>query len=101
MLAGDDPVKAVSELEQWVVHVHAKDVSLDGKPCAPGEGCLDFQLVIDRLRSTGYEGFLSVEYEGDKDQLLGTGIGLGYLKALLLKQAIVKHYSNPGEGLGF
>lgn len=83
--AGDDPVAAARRLGRWVVHVHAKDLDERGRPCAPGEGVLDFETIVRELSSAGFRGYYSVEYEGGRDQVLGVGIGLGYLKALRLK----------------
>ncbi len=80
--AGDNPLEAASRLGAWVVHVHAKDVDAWGRACAPGEGVLDFEAIVSQLLARGFSGFLSVEYEGRRDQLLGVGLGLGYLRAL-------------------
>lgn len=80
--AGDSPLEAASRLGVWVAHVHAKDVDTLGRACAPGEGALDFEAIVSQLLARGFSGFLSVEYEGRRDQLLGVGLGLGYLRAL-------------------
>lgn len=87
-LAGDSPLEAVERLGGWVEHVHAKDVDAWGRVCAPGEGCVDFEAIIGRLRELGYRNFLSVEYEGRRDQILGVGLGLGYLRGLLAKLSL-------------
>lgn len=86
--AGDDPVAAARRLGSWVVHVHAKDVDERGAPCAPGEGVIDFEAVARELKSCGFNGYFSVEYEGERDQLLGVGIGVGYLRAMSLKMGL-------------
>jgi sugar phosphate isomerase/epimerase len=86
--AGDNPLEAASRLGSWVAHVHAKDVDAWGRPCAPGEGTIDFEAIINQLLAQGFSGFLSVEYEGGRDQLLGVGIGLGYLRALRTKMQL-------------
>jgi len=79
---GDNPLEAASRLGALVAHVHAKDVDAWGRACAPGEGALDFEAIVSQLLARGFSGFLSVEYEGGRDQLLGVGLGLGYLRAL-------------------
>jgi len=86
--AGDSPLEAASRLGAWVVHFHAKDVDAWGRACAPGEGALDFEAIISQLLARGFSGFLSVEYEGRRDQLLGVGLGLGYLRALRAKMRL-------------
>lgn len=89
-LEGDDPAAAAERLAEWVVHVHAKDRDKGGRMCSPGEGTIDFEKIHSILSSRGFSGFYSVEYEGWRDQLLGVGLGIGYLKALRLKKAILK-----------
>jgi len=86
--AGDDPVVAARKLGRWVVHGHAKDVDERGAPCAPGEGVIDFEAIARELESQGFNGYFSIEYEGVRDQLVGVGIGLGYLRALSIKASI-------------
>ncbi|MEM1509673.1 MAG: sugar phosphate isomerase/epimerase family protein [Thermofilaceae archaeon] len=89
-LEGDDPVTAAEKLAKWVVHVHAKDRDEKGRMCSPGEGIIDFEKICRILSDEGFSGFYSVEYEGWRDQLLGVGLGIGYLKALHLKRGILK-----------
>jgi sugar phosphate isomerase/epimerase len=62
---GGDPVRAVRELGERIVHVHFKDVPAVGShECvALGEGIVDVAGVIRELRSCGYDGWLSIEIE--------------------------------------
>lgn len=72
-LGGEDPYEGLRQVLPRVVHVHAKDISIQmsesekgkvtGTPvgCACGEGVIDWTRVIAILRSGGYEGILSVE----------------------------------------
>lgn len=85
--AGDDPLEALRRLGGYVVHVHAKDVDAKGGACSPGEGLIDFPAIVRGLQSAGFSGFYSIEYEGSRDQLLGVGLGVGYLRALGLKMS--------------
>lgn len=90
MCAGDDPVKAVYTLKDYIVHTHAKD----GIQLAPvdtrkvyaaayfgveagdyskfrevplGQGSVDWDAYIDALKSIGFDGYLTIEREvGDK-----------------------------------
>ncbi len=85
MVTGDDPVKAVYTLKDYIVHTHAKDgVKLDDRdpeviyglkpgnaivtsPAfeekALGEGNVDFNDYLRALRDIGYTGFLTIERE--------------------------------------
>jgi sugar phosphate isomerase/epimerase len=72
-LAGTDPYEMLETVIDKVVHVHAKDISVQqaeeerGKVtgtavgCACGDGVIDWQRVIGRLKEAGYDGVLSVE----------------------------------------
>ena len=66
MVAGDDPVKGVYTLGEYIVHTHAKDgVKLpDGYKEVPlGEGAVPWKEYIAALRSIGFDGFLTIERE--------------------------------------
>lgn len=63
---GENPRRVVDELADRIVHVHMKD----GKGRYPnftfpplGQGTIDFAGLVAGLRSAGYMGALSVEYE--------------------------------------
>ncbi len=84
MVTGDDPVKGVYTLKDYIVHTHAKD-GKNLRPCNPeviyriideeanqgdayielplGEGSVDFDNYIKALNDIGYEGFLTIERE--------------------------------------
>ena len=86
MCAGDDPVKAVYNLKDYIVHTHAKD-GIQHKPFdtralyAPryygikrlgtgyfeevplGEGKVDFPAYLAALCDIGYDGYLTIERE--------------------------------------
>lgn len=72
-LYGNDPAWATRRLGSDVVkHVHVKDVA--GKPGRMGEdfsfpflgeGVVDWKAFLSALRSIGYSGFLSLEFEND------------------------------------
>lgn len=91
MVTGDDPVKAVYELRNYIVHTHAKDgiqnymvnpeivygmVQPDVPPVGPsysevplGEGSVNFTEYLKALKSIGYNGFLTIEREvGDNPE---------------------------------
>lgn len=93
MVAGDDPVKGVYTLKDYIVHTHAKDGIMlrpsypervygvvpempdinDGQPnfkeMPLGEGNVDFKGWLNALSDIGYNGFLTIEREvGDKPE---------------------------------
>ncbi|MFO8080069.1 MAG: sugar phosphate isomerase/epimerase family protein [Armatimonadota bacterium] len=58
----------LSLLSPWILHVHAKQLQRDedGSPHAAmvaADGELDWCLVINHLKTAGYEGYVSDEYE--------------------------------------
>ena len=88
MVTGDDPVKAVYTLKDYIVHTHAKDgrrlfekdpeivyglieeeiqkaESFIELPL--GEGDVDFQNYLKALNDIGYEGYLTIEREVGDD----------------------------------
>lgn len=88
MVTGDDPVQAVYNLKDYIVHTHAKDgVMLNrtdpeiiyglrpGEPGMPapfeevplGAGSVDFPAYLQALRDIGYKGFLTIEREVGED----------------------------------
>lgn len=88
MVTGDDPVKAVYTLKDYIVHTHAKD-GRNLLPCDPeavykviedviqeaqafvelplGEGDVDFTNYLQALDEIGYHGFLTIEREVGDD----------------------------------
>jgi sugar phosphate isomerase/epimerase len=72
-LAGEDPYAGLTAALPKLVHLHAKDISLQhaheekgkvtGTPvgCACGDGVIDWRRVIGILRDAGFHGVLSVE----------------------------------------
>ena len=89
MVVGDDPVKAVYELKDYIVHTHAKDgIRLDerdpeviyGLKTDPvkhngaafqevplGTGGVDFAKYLAALEDVGFRGFLTIERECGDD----------------------------------
>ena len=72
-LAGEDPYQGLRAVLGRVVHIHAKDISIQhaqeekgkvtGTPvgCACGDGVIDWSKVIDILNEVEFDGVLSVE----------------------------------------
>jgi sugar phosphate isomerase/epimerase len=78
-LGGEDPYEGLQAVSHLLVHLHAKDISIQhsesergkvtGTPvgCACGDGVIDWTQVIEILRNAGFQGVLSVEC-GTPDQ---------------------------------
>lgn len=90
-LAGEDPYEMLNAVSDKIVHVHAKDISVQqadaerGKVsgtavgCACGDGVIDWSRVVKRLEEAGYDGVLSVEC-GTEDEAVRS---LDHLKQIL------------------
>jgi sugar phosphate isomerase/epimerase len=101
LLACEDPLAALDRVASRVAHVHFKDwralrpnptqvdgdyVGLDGgvfRGVALGEGIVDLRGALARLRQLGYQGCITVEYEGLGDPRQHVDRGIAYLRALL------------------
>lgn len=97
--ADEDSIKAVSRLAPYAIHAHAKDFiirkekfgrcQLETRGCnyiggvAVGEGDIPVKQCLAILKRAGYEGFLSIEYEGCDDCIDGIARGLANLKKFL------------------
>lgn len=108
MVTGDDPVKAVTTLKDYIVHTHAKD-GIMRKKTKPqiiydffaeggigdlrledyfvekplGQGNVDFKEYIKALSDIGYEGFLTIEREVGEDPEKDIKDAVSFLKALM------------------
>jgi len=94
-LGGSDPYEGLQAVMEKLVHLHAKDISLDqathekgkvtGTPvgCACGEGVIDWARVINILQDGGYDGVLSVEC-GTPEQAASS---LAHLTGVMAAQA--------------
>jgi 3-dehydroshikimate dehydratase len=52
---------ARAALQPWILHVHVKDVTAEGRMVPAGEGAAGWPGLLARLRSAGYEGFFTLE----------------------------------------
>ena len=90
-LAGEDPYEMLEAFIDKVVHVHAKDISVQqaeaerGKVtgtavgCACGDGVIDWTRIVRRLKKAGFAGVLSVEC-GTEEQAVRS---ISHLKQVL------------------
>ncbi len=62
---GYDPVQAVYDLQDYLVHVHLKDIKAEGAhdSCALGDGIVEIKGVMKALKDVGYNGPMTVEHE--------------------------------------
>ena len=49
-------VEAVTLLHEDITVAHAKDRSLDGRPCAAGKGAVDFRFFVSQLKEMQFSG---------------------------------------------
>ncbi len=99
MCADEDPCKAVGVMAGYARHVHAKDFYfISGNSIDPGEGFFRTRAgnylkgaiighgqanaaqSLGVLKRAGYDGWISVEFEGAEDNLTGLRIGLDNVK---------------------
>jgi len=106
MVTGDDPVQAVHNLKDYIVHTHAKDgIMLErGNPeviyhviQAPedvagisyfrevplGTGSVDFPNYLKALEEIGYRGFLTIEREVGENPAKDIRTAIDFLKNII------------------
>ncbi len=108
MVTGQDPIKAVHILKDYIVHTHAKDGIMlkkndptkvyhafavggvealnacDGFKEVPlGQGKVDWKSYVAALRDIGYDGFLTIERETGDNPQRDIEIAAHYLKTLI------------------
>ena len=72
---GDPLPETVTGLERYTRHYHLEDIAATRlhEHLIPGRGAIDFPEVIEAIRSTGYEGWLTVELYPYLDDPDGAG----------------------------
>lgn len=101
LCVNEDPVKAVARLAKYAVMAHVKDFHVRPKDAMPptgwfatptpialrgaivGHGVIDVPKQIGLLRKAGYDGFLSLEFEGMEEPTKAVRLGLEYLRGLV------------------
>lgn len=106
MVTGDDPVQAVYNLKDYIVHTHAKDgikladcnpeivykvlhpmPKVEAKPCFKevplGTGGVDFNRYLAALDDIGYKGFLTIEREVGEEPEKDITTAINYLKSII------------------
>lgn len=99
LCADEDPAKAVGKLAPYAFHVHAKDfhfksgeefVPADGffmtrggnflRGAIIGHGIVPVLQCLRLIKNAGYNGYVTVEFEGMEDCIKGISSGLNTLK---------------------
>ncbi len=95
LCADDTPYLAVSRLASMAFHVHAKDFvygpeienphfsSRGGnllRGCTIGDGDVDVRKCVGIMKRSGYDGYITVEFEGEEDPDIGISRGLENLR---------------------
>ncbi len=106
MVTGDDPVQAVYNLKDYIVHTHAKDgemlirtnpeyiYKVTPRPedmadikffreTPLGEGKVDFAAYLKALEDIGYRGFLTIEREAGDDPARDILIAKNHLESVI------------------
>lgn len=97
--ADENPVTAVSRVAPYAIHVHAKDMYIRSTPseackyptrgmnyfggAVVGEGDIPVKKCLSILKRAGYNGYVSIEYEGAEDCMDGISRGLKNLKRII------------------
>ena len=77
---GMDPLEIIRTYREKVVHMHFKDMARDGSWQSMGEGCIDFPGIVRFMDQTGYDGWITIEFEGNGDCIEEIAKGLARLK---------------------
>ena len=69
-ITGYDWREYLAAMAGSLAHVHASDITTDGKMCLPGRGVFDFDELFARLRDAGFSGPVLIEnYQRDFTEL--------------------------------
>ncbi len=97
--ADEEPAHSVSRVAPYAVHVHIKDMLVREVPApfcsamtrggnyfagvAIGEGDVPVLKCLKIMKRAGYDGYVSLEYEGKEDCLLGIAKGIKKIREYL------------------
>lgn len=66
-MGGDDPIRGVYLLKDYIVHTHVKDGIYQQGEVPLGEGDVDFGRYFAAIQEIGYQGYLTIERETGDD----------------------------------
>ncbi len=82
-----DPVQQIHAVKDRILDIHIRDVTKaakEGHTCRPGQGIFDFRASLSALTEIGYDGFVSIEYEAEKeDPIVGHAETKGYINGAM------------------
>ena len=97
--ADESSITAVSRVAPYAIHVHVKDMCIRKEPSeaaknqtrggnylactAVGEGDIPVKQCLAILKKAGYDGYVSIEYEGAEDCMSGIARGFENLKKMI------------------
>jgi len=73
----DDALGSIEKTASRAVYVHAKTYAFDG---AGNETRLPYERIIEILEASGFNGYLSIEFEGDGDEIAEVGKSVDLLR---------------------
>lgn len=101
LLVGENPVEAIRELADKAALIHFKDFKAVGSEVTErvykattgqgyqgtiiGQGDVDLPTIVSILNENGYEGFLSIEFEGPGDPLDSVAASIKYVNETIAK----------------
>lgn len=101
LLVGEDPVEAVRKLVGTAALVHFKDFKAVGSDVTErvykattgqgyqgtiiGQGDVDLPTIVSILHAAGYQGYLSIEFEGPGDPLVSVKTSIDYVNNTIAK----------------
>ncbi|GAB4112312.1 MAG: hypothetical protein Kow00103_01350 [Candidatus Caldatribacteriota bacterium] len=71
---------AFESLLPWAVHIHAKTYDFDKNG---NESTIDYYKVLDIIKKYNFNGCISIEYEGDKDELWGVEKSISLIRKIM------------------
>lgn len=102
LCADSDPVTSVGIAAPYTFHVHAKDFLFKSGECTMpngftittvggnylrgtvvGHGCVPVKSCINALKKAGYDGYVSLEFEGMEECIPAIVSGFEYLKSII------------------
>jgi sugar phosphate isomerase/epimerase len=92
-----DPAEAILRCKERLYDLHFKDINStepNGTTIEGGRGVLDLPSIIQSLKKIGYNGMVSIEYEGwENDPLPAVAETVGYARGLLAAGQVKKKAS--------
>jgi sugar phosphate isomerase/epimerase len=89
--AGEDPAVAFQELFQWIGHVHVEDIAQSRvhNHLIPGQGVIDFLVILKTIKRMNYRGDISLELYPYVDTPVEAGReGRAYLLSIFQKAGL-------------